>query len=400
MTTLTLALPLLRPTAGTEFSYVLSADGRTLLGHGMAPLTLLPRADALVLVVPARCMSWHELKLPPVSASRMRAALEGALEDRLLDEPAHLAFALGPRRAPDGSVQVAACDKNWLHGALQFFELGQRPASRVVPELEPAGDAAQRCLVATGSVEEPWLSLVDLRGVLSAPLHTAAVLLDLGTDKPGGLPLIAQPPVAELAERLLARPASIQDTAQSLLASSRSAWELAQFELALSSGGRMARRSAQAWQQFARARGWRPARWGLVALLLANLAGLNAWAWRQDAALQAKRAQVKTLLTQTFPRVKTIVDAPLQMERELALLRQSSGGMAGRDLEVMLAAVGAILPAGKIPTAIEFSPGEVVVKDSGLNASQLALVSAKLSGLGYSARLDGERLLVRAGTRL
>ena len=127
---------------------------------------------------------------------------------------------------------------------------------------------------------------------------------------------------------------------------------------------------------------------------------MNAWAWRQDNALQAKRQQVKALLSLTFPQVRTIVDAPVQMEREVALLRQASGGLSARDMEVMLGAVGAALPDGHTLTSIEFSPGEAVVKGTALDPSQLALVSGKLSGLGYTARLDGDRLVVGAGKGL
>ena len=57
MTTLTLALTLARPTAGSEFRYVLSEDGRSVAGQGSAAVALLPRADTLVLVVPVRALS-------------------------------------------------------------------------------------------------------------------------------------------------------------------------------------------------------------------------------------------------------------------------------------------------------------------------------------------------------
>ena len=69
-------------------------------------------------------------------------------------------------------------------------------------------------------------------------------------------------------------------------------------------------------------------------------------------------------------------------------------------MEVMLGAIGAALPSGQGLTSIEFSSGEAVVKGAALDASQVALVSGKLSGLGYSARLDGDRLVVRAGNGL
>ncbi len=400
MTTLTLALPSSRPVVGTEFGYVLAGDGPMPLSHGTAPLALLPRSDDLVLVVPARLLSWHGIKLPPLSANRVRAALEGALEDRLLDEPASLAFAAAPRRGPDGMTLVAVCDKAWLRAALQFFELAQRPATRVVPEFEPADEPAQRRLVVTGADDDAWITLVDTTGSLCVPLSAVSVLPGYGTPEFDALPLLSEPAVDALAELVLARPASIQEVELALLASSRSTWELAQFDLALSSGGRMARRWTSVWQRFARAPAWRMTRWGLTGLLLANLVGLNAWAWRQDNALQAKRQQVRALLSQTFPRVRTIVDAPVQMEREVALLRQASGGLSGRDMEVMLGALGAALPDGHALTSIEFSPGEAVVKGSALDASQVALVSGKLSGLGYTARLDGDRVVVRAGNGL
>ncbi len=400
MSTLIVALPLVRPTVGTEFAYALSADGHGALGHGVAPLALLPDADELVLAVPARVLSWHELKLPPVAASRMRAALEGALEDRLLDEPGNLAFAIGPQPGPAGTALVAVFDKQWLHAALEFFELAKRPVARAVPEFSPPqADQPPYRLFVTGTVHEPWLTLVDAHGVLCVPLGASAVVLGAAAREFDSAPVLAEPAVAALAEQALGRPVSIQPVGPRLLASGHSTWELAQFDLAISSGGRFARRSALAWQQFLHMAAWRPARWGLVVLLVANLLGLNAWAWRQDASVQAKRAQVKGLLNQTFPGIKTIVDAPVQMEREIALLRQASGALSVRDMEVMLGALGVALPPGQAPTSIDFSPGEAAARGLGLNPAQVALANSKLAASGYTARLDGERLVVRLGDK-
>ena len=102
------------------------------------------------------------------------------------------------------------------------------------------------------------------------------------------------------------------------------------------------------------------------------------------------------MLSQTFPKVKTIVDAPLQMERELARLRQASGAQSGRDLEVMLGAVGAALPTDRNATAIDYGPGELALKGLALDPAQLALVRSKLTSQTYTTRLDGDRLFVRA----
>ena len=53
-----------------------------------------------------------------------------------------------------------------------------------------------------------------------------------------------------------------------------------------------------------------------VFLLLVNLAGLNLLAWRTGQALAAQRQAQQVLLTDTFPQVKVVVDAPVQMARE------------------------------------------------------------------------------------
>ncbi len=400
MTTLTIALPLVRPTAGTEFRYVLGAGDGVAQGHGTAALDLLPRADSVVLVVPAQCLSWHVAKLPPMATGRQRAALEGILEDRLLDEPATLALALAPRRRADGSVVVAACDKAWLAAVLQFFELGGRPASRVVPELAPLEEGAGELqLLVSGTEDGARMVMADPNAVVCMFLGMARSVLPVDFATLGNVEVMAEPMVADQAERLLGRAVVIRPAAQGLLASGASEWELAQFDLAISGRGRLARRGRLAWSQLLHAPAWRAARWGVAALVLVNLAGLNAWAWRLDQVLVARRAQVKQILTQSFPKVKTVVDAPLQMEREVALLRQSSGALSPRDLETMLSALGGAIPEGPTAKGMDFSAGQLGLKGLALSPAQVEMVSGKLTGQGYSVRLEGERLTVRAGGR-
>ena len=65
------------------------------------------RAGEIVAVVPARALSWQQVTLPQgatAQASRLRAVLEGLLEEHLLDDPAQLHFALQPLR-PSGKLQ-------------------------------------------------------------------------------------------------------------------------------------------------------------------------------------------------------------------------------------------------------------------------------------------------------
>ncbi|EER57545.1 conserved hypothetical protein, partial [Acidovorax delafieldii 2AN] len=131
-------------------------------------------------------------------------------------------------------------------------------------------------------------------------------------------------------------------------------------------------------------------------LVAAHLVGLNAWAWQERGALAAKQAGVRSALTQTFPKVQVVVDAPVQMERELATLRQAAGSVSPRDLEPLLAAAGAALPEGQLPGALEFTPGELRLRGITLSAEEQAAVFSRLQAAGYGARMDDGSLLLRA----
>jgi hypothetical protein len=72
--------------------------------------------------------------------------------------------------------------------------------------------------------------------------------------------------------------------------------------------------------------------------------GLNAWAWKERGALESKRQAAKTILTQTFPSVKIVIDPQLQMTREVAALQQAVGDVAATDFEPMVGALATNLP--------------------------------------------------------
>jgi general secretion pathway protein L len=85
------------------------------------------------------------------------------------------------------------------------------------------------------------------------------------------------------------------------------------------------------------------------------------------------------------------------MDREVASLRQTTGGMSARDLEAMLGALsGAPLPQGSA-TGVEYVQGELRIKGLGLDAEQAEQVAASLAAQGYTATLQGELLVITKG---
>ena len=408
MTTLIVKLPQQAATAATEFAYALSSDGVTVDRHSRAAANLLPHhngsGDEVVAVVPARALSWHQTELPQgvsTTSTRLRAVLEGLLEERLLDDAENLHFALEPEVDPGLPFWVAVCDKSWLRGCLSVLEGAQCAVSRIVPEFVP-GDALTppATIYLIGEPDQADLVIPDEGGVTILPVTVGALALarSLG-NLPAEAEVMAEPAVLELAEKHLQRRAILQTWADRAMRAAQSSWDLAQFDLANSGGKRALKRLSSGWVEFLQSPRWRAARLGVVVLVAANLIGLNAWAWREKSALNAKRETVRYVLTQTFPGVQVIVDAPVQMEREMGLLRQAGGDLSRRDLEVMLAAIGDVAPINRTLSGIEFVAGEGRFKGLGLSGEEASAVTTQLQARGFSGRLEGETLVIKtAGT--
>jgi general secretion pathway protein L len=280
-----------------------------------------------------------------------------------------------------------------LRSALRVLEEAGRPVTRIVPELAPEGEMV---LYALGDPQQhPLLVAAGSEGVTVLPL--ASQSLALLPALPEDAPCVAEPLVAELAQQVLQRPPGLQQAPQRWLRAARSDWDFAQFEFSSSGRARALKKLGTAWADLLAAPQWRPARWGAVLLVALNLVGLNAWAWRERSALDDKRLDMRNTLTQTFPQVKVVVDAPVQMEREVAALRQLTGATSGRDLEAMLGALSAASPPQRPVSALEFSNGELRLKGLAYSADEARNVAAALKAQGLSALLQGETLVITQG---
>ncbi len=403
MTTLIVTLSPESADAAALYDYLLSPDGATPGEQSRVPLALLPQVDnstEVVALVAADRLSWHRVQLPRGSLgrrmfqeggpTRLRAVLEGLLEDQLLDETAQVHFALEPHASEDTPVWVAACDREWLRSALQALERSGRPVSRVVPEFAP--DAMGEALYVTGEPDHAQLIVANGGTVALWPLSKASVTL---LNWPQARAILAEPAVAAQAEQLFKRNVGLLLVAQRRLQATQSAWDLAQFDLANSSGARTRKRLSESLSSLLRAPRWRAARLALLTLLLVNLVGLNAWAWREQSLIKERQAAVREVLTSTFPNVRVVVDAVIQMSKEVAALQQASGAAGARDMEVMMAAFGLAAPAGTTPTALEFSAGELRLKGLRLKPDELSAIAFKLKPQAYAVSAEGDSLLIR-----
>lgn len=396
MSALIVVLPQHAASSATEFAYVVTNDSATVARHGAAQASVLPapvRAGSeIVAIAPAAMVSWHRVELPKgvtPRSPRLRAVLEGLLEDRVLDEPETLHFALQPDARAETPVWVATCDREWLKGALLLLEGAGRPVSRIVPEFAPQDAPA---LYAMGDPENALLVATSSEGVTTLPLATSA--LALLPSLPEDTACIAEPAVARLAEQVLQHQPVLQQSAERWVRAAQSNWDFAQFDLSSSGRARVYKRMATLWSDILSTPEWRPARWGAVALVVLNLVGLNAWAWRERSAIDAKRETMRRTLTETFPQVKVVVDAPLQMEREISALRQSTGATSGRDLEAMLNALALAVPPQHALGAMDYANGELRVRGLALGPDDARNIAASMKARGYNATVQGDTLVV------
>jgi general secretion pathway protein L len=351
--------------------------------------------DSTVVVVPVQALSWHRVPLPAGGlrpAARLRAVLEGLLEDQVLDDPALLHFALAPDAKAGQSVWVAACARSWLQDALQALERHGHTVRAMVPEFAPAPGAAQQLTLLT-QTDSAWAVWCDEWGVHQRPLHAEGVAeTPLSTQLPPsvrGLPVLAEPALADLAAALHLGPLTLQPAAQRLALCATSPWGLAQGELA--PRNHWVRRLQQGAFTLWQTAQWRPARWAAIALVGVQLLGLNVAAWQARSQLAAQRAALGSTLMETFPSTPFVVDAPLQMERAVGALRTAQGSLSPRDLENQLAALAStntfqtLATTDTAPSTIEFVAGSLRVQGLGLGAEALQSLQSELRAHGYSA---------------
>jgi len=378
--------------------------------HG--PLASLPRNNKhTIALVPPQRLSWHRLVLPKnslnkpllgkrIDGPRLRQVLDGMLEDQLLDEPQRMHLALEPGAREGVPVWVCACDAGWLQDALALLEtVGIRP-QRICPECVPASIQTPPTWNWVHDGHEVWAVHTGLDGVAAWPLpgHVdAAYLAQIGLDPGGDTLLVAEPALAAPLQTLCAGTVQQQSRGARMQAAARSDWNLAQFDFAPRSRG--ARQLQAAWDGLWQLPTLRPLRWSLLALLLVNVGGLQWSAWQAQTAMQTQRAAIAQVLTQTFPQVQVVVDAPLQMERQVQALLARSGAASGGDFEAMAHALGTVLPPGELPTALDFAPGELRATGLVLDAQALAPARAALSRQGYSLEQAGDTLAIRVTSK-
>lgn len=397
------------PAEPKRLDWLLSPDGLSLTRRGHDLPSACPRADSVVVVAPAQSLAWHRPVAPRAPANRLRAALGGVLEEQLLADDHEVHLALAPRVVPGSPAWVAAMDKPWLRRQLEALAAAGLVVDRLVPAWAPLLTEGEDSVTPTGHFspalasgdgaehsEDLLLSLADAEGALCLPAAGSLARALLPAWQARNSVWSATPAAAAAAEQWLGAPVAVRSDAEMALAAVRSPWNLLQFDLTPRHLGSLA--AGKLLHQL-RGPAWSAARWGLAALLLVQVLGLNLLAWQQGRALAAQRSSMDALLRNTHPQVRAVLDAPLQMQRETAALRVAAGVPSDEDFETLLAVAAAAWPDGQPSAAqLRFEPGRLSLPAAGWAPPQIDRLRQGLAAGGWALDQADGRLLIRRAT--
>ncbi len=381
----------LRPAA--EYNFVLSPDGRVVSSSGRCAPALLPKARDTVLLVDEGDVSWRRIDIPKAPAARLRAALAGVLEESLLEDDGDVHFALAPGAKPGGEGWVAVLSRPWLAMHIGAMEGAGVYVDRVAPALAPGPATAHASAVIDAQTSAPTdtlrVSFSDEAGVVCLPMQAAAFLLPpRRADAP--VAWTAAPAAADAAERLIGGQVHVIFDSDWLLGAAQGDWNLRQFDLAPRQRGTRALRTG--WVKFL-GPDWAPVRYGLLAAVAAHLIGLNVWAWQQRHIISQQSAAVTQVLRDTFPQVRAIQNAPIQMAKEVDLLRAAAGRPGESDLEPLLYAAESAWPSTRGPAeTLKFEAGRLSVSANGWTPQEIERFTTQLKAAGIGVEVTPGRL--------
>ncbi|MBZ0105231.1 MAG: hypothetical protein K8H84_06335 [Sulfuricella denitrificans] len=364
-------------TATTPFSWCLRGAGGKLLRAGRGTAESMPAADICHIVLPSSKVLLSSIKPPAQNRRKFMQALPYAIEDRIMADPESIHVAPGNEQE-NGEIPLAIVDRAWLGKVLdELRSIGLKPVRAEVETLLAPFNIGVWNLIWRGN------------GGFVRQGQNSGMPLDGGD---------AEHPPAALLLAIKAsdnKPGSIQIHLDGAEAPDLGAW---------SSGLGIPVTSSGEWQWPASAEhginllqgGFAPgstyAKWLprlRPALVVAGLIlGLHVIFTIGDwARLRFEKQRLTTSMEQSFrkafPDAKVIVDAPLQMRRNLAELRHSAGIMDHNDFLPLLAEVAPMLGVEAQIQSLEYQQGIlkmhlILTKSTALESLRVKLPQAKL----------------------
>lgn len=378
-----------------QFAY--ASVGGAIEREGVSVLSQLVdvvlKARRVVLLLAASDVTLLRLKVPPLSAARLKAALPNLVEDQLISDPSECTMVAGP--SEDGMRTVAVVHHAWLELlAKTLIELGARNVAAVPMQLCLPYDPD---MVAAAVAEHNGDNDVALRltedGGIGLSIQSAQ---DAGADTDAGAAqeivqtlcaLVPDAPIAlyvqqshvthyqaavneaEVHERI----AVFSDNWSHWIAGAKN------LPLNLMAGLGMSTSQGVNWSNW---------RWPLIlvtACLVINIAGLNVDWLRMKREAATLKASMTQIYKSAYPKETVIQDPMAQMRQKISQAQHEAGLPSPDDFTTMTATFAevweSVMQGRKTPSiaALEYNERSLLVRLNADGEAPTASMKAALS---------------------
>lgn len=383
------------------YPFALVLQNGAIKREGAVPLPdladIVARSQRVVLVLAACDVTMLRVKVPPLSAAKLKAALPNLVEDQLLSDPAGCVVAAGG--VSDGLRTAAVVQRAWLDLlAKTFFSFGARqmaalPAQLCLPYQSGEQNSAVAAVSEQGAGIDLTLRLSELEGVglaiNVAQDETAAheAIRNLCTVAHRVPISLYVPQSAVQAYQDAVNNTGSPDMRVNVIADNWPLWIAGANGTTLDfMAWRGVRSGSRQW------RAWRSSVALAAAILVINIAALNIDWWRMKSEAKSLHTSMVQIYKAAYPNEPVIIDPVAQMQQKIAIGKRNSGLAAPDDFMAIAAAFGEAwasiaLAAGKTVPAI----AALEYREHGLFV-RLKPVLSKVEGpvLGQSEGSNGE----------
>lgn len=371
--------------AASTCAWALLDDDGNASESGNGTLASMPQHDDATVIVAADRVLATAAALPKIKRSKLETALPFALEDALIDDVSEAHVTTGAK-LPDGRTVLYTLNKGWLSRFLSAASAAKLRVRRIVPEF---------CLLPTRASE--WsLAWDGAQGFLATTAGMGGAL-DCGSDTqaPVGLQLRLQQG-APAALRLFALGSEVQAPGWGIKVPVIFEKQSFDWRKATIPGdapnllwGKFAPppRISEFWPWL------RPALMAALLLFGVEVAVTNLeWGLLANEKRHLKQSMTETF-QETFGADATIVDAPLQMRRNMARLRHAAGVSDDADfsplLEKFSGALGAI-PGSSLRT-LRYEDGKLDIEMTLPGSAALDTLQQRIAETGLQALVTDKR---------
>jgi general secretion pathway protein L len=338
------------------------------------------QVSEVVLLLAASDVTLLRIAVPPLSATRLRAALPSLIEEFVIGDTAECAIAAGAEA--DGQRLIAVCDRAWLKSWVDALRHSGARRIRVLPIslcLPSPNAHLSAALFQYGQRYELALRLSDHEGIglaveiddeMQLPSAVAQLLATLAASRPVRLSV----PASQVG--LFDKWIDTQQLSQiTLIEQQWSDWiaASARVSIDLISAFEGKQRAAFPWREW---------RWPLAlaaAVSLFNITALNADWWRLRSEGLQLRDEITEIYRRSFPNETVVLDPLAQLKQKIAASRQASGQLNTSDFVVLAAALGEVWrEAGndlRAIEALEYRDGTLTIKLK--KAAQVSLAAMR-----------------------